>query len=164
MAWKDINPTLKLLYEIQADIIKGEHSKKYPGWAYRPKFMKERKRMNTVMDDDRPQKRRATTSRQMSSKDSKAKQRVVAAHSAAPPEIVWDSSWFSESSSMTDPFYSTPIQPLTSVSAPSDLLYVDRSFQKPVHSDCLLVSVNSPPPCLKCSRHIIRVQPGPKGL
>ncbi|KAF9654078.1 hypothetical protein BDM02DRAFT_3077438, partial [Thelephora ganbajun] len=35
-AWNNLSPTLKQLYKVQAEVIKDEHSKKYPGWTYRP--------------------------------------------------------------------------------------------------------------------------------
>ena len=123
-AWKDLSPALKQLYKVQADIIKDEHSQKYPGWAYKPGA---RKRKNSAVDapqDDSPGKRVArnlkTALYGKPSVDAEGKGKVSATHltqATAPVESVWDCSWFSRGSSMKDPFYSTPLQPLASVSA-----------------------------------------------
>ena len=120
-AWRNIDPNLKRFYEIQAEIIKDEHSRKYPGWVYRPKGAKEKKEKR-VDDGDSETKpvAHATKPHQISSTDASGEDRTLATPSIqddAPTETVWDTSWFSGSISMLDPFYSTPLQPLTSVSA-----------------------------------------------
>lgn len=125
-AWRNIDPTLKELYEIQAKIIKEEHAIKYPGWVYKPKFAKRDKEKNTVVDDDGPHTKRAvrtTKPRKVSSVDAEGEEKLVPSQStrdAASMEMVWDSSWFSGSVSMADPFYSEPLQPLATVSTPSN--------------------------------------------
>lgn len=123
-AWNSLSPTLRQLYKIQAEIIKEEHTKKYPGWVYQPRAMKRR---STVVDgippDDSSTKRvarsRTVAPYQKPSVNVKGKRKTNATPFApitAPTELVWDGSWFSGSSLMKDPFYSAPLQPLASVS------------------------------------------------
>jgi hypothetical protein len=126
-AWNNLSPTLKQLYKIQADIVKDEHSKKYPGWVYQPRVVK---RKNRVADDapldssstKRVARGRTTASYQKPSHDTKEEQGTTATpliRTTAPMEFVWDRSWFSGRSLMKDPFYSTPLEPLSAVSVPS---------------------------------------------
>ena len=121
-AWKNLSPTLKQLYRVQADIIKDEHSKKYPGWVYQPNSGKKKSgAASDAPQDGPPRKRvargRATTPYQKSSVNAKGKRKVSTTPlTSAPLESVWDGSWFSGGSSMRDPFYSAPLQPLASVS------------------------------------------------
>ena len=125
-AWNNLSPTLKQLYKVQADIVKEEHSKKYPGWTYQPRAMRRR---SSVVDDvapyGSPTKRVArghtVTPHQKSSTDAEGKQNATAipfTPITAQTGLVWDRSWFSGSSSMKDPFYSAALQPLASVSPP----------------------------------------------
>ena len=115
-------------------MIKNEHRKKYPGWVYRPAPAKKK---STVVEDGGPYKKRAArvaAPRQVHSTDAKREPIVVATrstHRARPVGTVWDSSWFSGSAYMADPFYSEPLQPLTSVSEPSNLWCSGCSFRLP---------------------------------
>lgn len=127
-AWRNLSPTLKHLYQIQAGIIKKEHSEKYPDWVYQPKPAKKKKKR--VVDDDitpdgPPAKRvardHAVTPHQKPSVDTEGKQNVEATpftQTTGQTKFVWDRSWFSGGSSMKDPFYSAVLEPLTSVSRP----------------------------------------------
>jgi len=127
-AWRNLSPTLKNLYQIQAGIIKEEHRAKYPGWVYQPKTAKKEKKR--VVDDDitpdgPPTKRVArghtATPYQKPSVDAEGKRNVKATpftQITDQTKFVWDRSWFSGGSSMKDPFYSAALEPLTSVSRP----------------------------------------------
>lgn len=118
MAWKTLSPPLKQLYKIQADIIKEEHRKKYPGWVYQPK-----RKVRPVHDDSPegpPPKRvaRGQTAAPHEKPLAKVKggREAKATQTVASKEPVWNGSWFSASSPMKDPFYSAPLQSLASVS------------------------------------------------
>lgn len=115
-AWNALPSADKEHYRVQAEIAKAEHARMYPGWVYKPRMKKKEK----ITGDCTPMKRkRKISSRQTSSVDAKAERRVVATpfnQDAAPMEMVWDSSWFSGTKFMTDPFYSAPLEPLASVS------------------------------------------------
>lgn len=116
-AWKNLDLTTKQLYDIQAKIIKNEHSSKFPGWTYKPRRPKKGE------DGGGPPKKRAaraTAPRQESSVDATEAEREVATHLTGDSSLVWDSSWFSGRASMVDPFYSTPLQPLALASIPSN--------------------------------------------
>jgi hypothetical protein len=124
-AWNNLSPTLKQLYKVQADIVKEEHSRKYPGWVYQPRIG--RKKRSRVVDDaphnSSPTKRvargRMTAPYQKPSVNASGKRNAMATpppQITTPAEPVWDDAWFSGSSSMRDPFYSTPLQPLAPVS------------------------------------------------
>ena len=123
-AWNDLSPALRQLYKIQADIIKEEHSKKYPGWVYQPKTVKRKSRVvDDIAPEGSPAKRVARdhtiTQCQKPSIDTKEKWNAKATPLTpitAQTEAVWDHSWFSGGSSMKDPFYSAALQPLASVS------------------------------------------------
>jgi len=126
-AWRNLSPTLKQLYKVQADIVKEEHSKKYPGWIYKPNT----KRKKKVGDDDPPDgppTKRVTRDRtapyQKPSANVNRERKAEATPFnpiTAPVQFVWDSSWFSRSQAMKDPFYSAPIQPIASVSPSSGI-------------------------------------------
>lgn len=123
-AWKNIDPILRRLYEIQANIIKEEHAKKYPGWVYRPKFTKRRSGTNMVVEGGGPYTKRIACSPRQTSYANARGEGVISTHSprdARPMELVWDSSWFSRTTSMMDPFYYAPLRPLTPVSASYNL-------------------------------------------
>lgn len=127
VAWNNLSPALRQLYKVQADILKDEHKKKYPGWVYQPKVTKKRAAVvDEVPLDGSSTKRvargRTSASHQKPSDDVKAKWEAVATPFTqidAPRELVWDRSWFSGTSSMRDPFYSAPLQPIASVSSSS---------------------------------------------
>jgi len=127
-AWRNLSPTLKQLYQIQAGIIREEHREKYPGWTYQPKTAKKEKKR--VVDDDiipdgSPTEcvasGRTATPHQKPSVDTEEKRNAKATPFTpinGQTKFVWDRSWFSGGSSMKDPFYSAALQPLTSVSRP----------------------------------------------
>ena len=116
-AWNNLSPILKQLYQIQADIIKDEHSKKYPGWVYQPRAGKAK---NGVTDDDAtqggPPAKRVARQRKTTPIAKREATTTPSTQVTAPTESVWEGSWFSGSSSMRDPFYSAPLRPLASVS------------------------------------------------
>jgi len=116
-AWNNLSPILKQLYRIQADIVKDEHNKEYPGWVYQPRARKGKSGVEDDATQDGPPTKRVA--RQRTAAPS-VKQKAAAtpfSQITAPTEAVWEGSWFSGSSSMRDPFYSVPLQPLASVSA-----------------------------------------------
>jgi len=144
-AWNNLSPTLKQLYRIQADIIKDEHSKEYPGWVYRPKNGKGKSRVaDDATQDGPPTKRvarRCTTVPNV-------KRDVMATPSnqvTAPTESVWAGSWFLGSSLMRDPFYSTPLQPLASVSALENPECQVYSSHRQVHHSSSAHDITPPP-------------------
>lgn len=125
-AWRSLSPDLKQLYKIQADIIKEEHGRKYPGWIYKPRAAKRKKKVRDDTPQDGPPTKRVarghTAPYQKPSVDLKRERKAEATPFnpiTAPAQFFWDSSWFSRSSLMKDPFYSTPIQPIVSVSPSS---------------------------------------------
>lgn len=123
-AWNNLSPTLKQLYKIQADIVKDEHSKKYPGWVYQPRVAKRKNRVADDMPLDSSSAKRVVRGStaapyQKPSTAAKGKREAAAnplTRTTAPTELVWDGSWFSGSSSMKDPFYSAPLRSLAPVS------------------------------------------------
>ena len=122
-AWKNLSPILKQLYRIQADIIKDEHSKEHPGWVYQPRNGKGKSRVADDATQDGPPTKRVARRRPTVPS---VKQEATATpfnQATAPTKSIWEGSWFSGSSSMRDPFYSTPLQPLASVSTLESPVY-----------------------------------------
>jgi hypothetical protein len=116
-AWNALSPEDKEPYKVQAEIAKAEHARMYPGWVYRPKM----KRRVKPAEGDGPSANGSLeiASRQRSSLDAEREGRAAAPpfnQDAAPKNVLWDSSWFAGTTSMTDPFYSAPLEPLASVS------------------------------------------------
>lgn len=126
-AWNSLSPTLKQLYKVQANIVKEEHGKKYPGWVYQPRALKKKKSAADDAPPDGSSTKRVARGRtvapyQKPSPDVKGKREAKATpftQISASKELIWDGTWFSGSSSMKDPFYFTPLQSLASVSPPS---------------------------------------------
>ena len=117
-AWRNLSPTLKHLYRVQADLVKKEHKKQHPEWVYRPK--RKNKTVDHVSPEGSPPKRvdgdHVVAPQEKSFADVKEGRKVEATPATASKEVVWKRSWFSGSPSMTDPFYSAPLQSLASVS------------------------------------------------
>ena len=117
-AWRTLSPILKQLYKIQADLLKEEHRKKYPGWVYQPK------RKSNAVDGASPKgpppkrvaRDQTVAPRKKPFANIKEGRGAKATPTTASKEAVWNGSWFSGNSSMKDPFYSTPLQSLASVS------------------------------------------------
>ena len=142
VAWKDLSPTLKQLYKVQAEIVKEEHSKKYPGWVYQPNAGKRKNMIADAPQGNSLAKRVARSHMivppQKPSPDAKGKRKATVTpltKTPVPMEPVWDGSWFSGSSSMRDPFYSAPLQPIASVSTLRNLRCECRSSRRSVHYD-----------------------------
>ena len=117
-AWNNLSPILKQLYQVQADIIKDEHSKKYPGWVYQPRVKKGKGGVANDATQDGPLTKRVARRRTTAPYVKQEATATPFSRATTPTESVWEGSWFSGSSSMRDPFYSAPLQPLASVSAP----------------------------------------------
>jgi len=120
-AWNNLSPTLKQLYKIQADIVKDEHSKKYPGWVYQPRVIKRKNRVADDVPPNNPSTKRVarggtTAPYQKPFNRKREATTTPLIRTTAPAESVWDGSWFLGGSSMKDPFYSAPLQSLVSVS------------------------------------------------
>ena len=125
VAWNNLSPALKEHYKNQADIVKAEHTKKYPGWTYRPGPIKGKKRVKGGSSKKRiPRTRTRQIAPDKGELETMAKPLTQA---PAPTRVAWDGSWFSESALMMDPFFSEPIQPISPVRAPSN----------PRHRGCL---------------------------
>jgi len=113
-AWNNLSPVLKQLYQIQADILKDEHNKKYPGWVYQPKTRKGKRKVVDDVTQNGPPTKRIARRRTVVKQEATS---TPFSQATAATESVWEGSWFSGISSMRDPFYSTPLQPLASVCA-----------------------------------------------
>ena len=115
-AWNDLSPVLKQLYQLQADIIKDEHSKLYPGWVYRPRAGKGKSGVADDATQDGSATKPVARRRRTAPHEKREATATPSTKATAPAESVWEGAWFSGSSSMRDPFYSAPLQPLASVS------------------------------------------------
>ena len=132
-AWKVLPPEDQEHYRALAKAAKEEHARMHPGWVYKPA---PRKKVKVADDDDPPVKCAPRNCKTTSGKKSSTKAEGGRGVTPTPPnrdpapmELVWDSSWFSGTAPMTDPFYSAPFQPLTSVSTHPDPLHGNCSFR-----------------------------------
>jgi len=125
-AWRSLSEDAKGHYQKQAQLVKEEHSRKYPEYVYKPRAAKNK---SSAVDDAAPHgpptkrvvRGRTATPYQNPSVDAKGKRNAEATPFTpitAQTESVWDRSWFSGGSPMKDPFYSVALQPLASVSPP----------------------------------------------